>query len=192
MLSRSPIRVGEKYQVHSKGATLSCNGYKLLNRLFLRRLTDRDPIDTDIFLATLSSTPSEKDTDLKDFQQWMADLGVTQNTVQKDIRTVCPPFLVGDCLPFRKGEYCKHGHPRMKPGVHPLNHQMVLNGGECIHLGPGGVVKVSAILGYDDRIQDSTYPCLRLGPERDEGVKECVRGAECSWRWDCIYFHSED
>jgi len=194
MLSRSPIRDGEQYQVHSKGATLACKGYTLLLAVFTSRKTDRDPIDTDVFLAKLSANigniHSEAEaTLLKQFQLWMAELGVSPESVQKDFHTVCPPFLVGDCLPCRQGEFCKHGHPRMRPGVVPLNHPMVLDGGECIHLGPGGVVKVAKILGYNPKNTNPIYPCLEVGDERDEGVKYCVRGSGCSFGWNCIYYH---
>lgn len=132
---RSAIRPGTKYQAHSKGPTLACHGYDLLMELY-PRITNRDPIPTDFFLSLFEKVRDDapKKEDLLAFQSWMKDLGVKPSTVQKNFKTVCPPYLCGDCLPLRQGQFCKHGHPQMDRGIVPLSHANVMKNGECIYL----------------------------------------------------------
>eukprot|EP00008_Paramoeba_atlantica_P013565 CAMPEP_0201493392 /NCGR_PEP_ID=MMETSP0151_2-20130828/38116_1 /ASSEMBLY_ACC=CAM_ASM_000257 /TAXON_ID=200890 /ORGANISM="Paramoeba atlantica, Strain 621/1 / CCAP 1560/9" /LENGTH=308 /DNA_ID=CAMNT_0047880779 /DNA_START=11 /DNA_END=934 /DNA_ORIENTATION=- len=195
-LPRSQIIEGSYYQCHSLGATLACRGYDLLTRLDSSRPTNRDPIKTKLFLTFFEEPRFNhpKKEDLLLFQKWMHEIGVTESSVQLDYLTVCPSFLVGDCLPFRSRKWCKHGHPAMKK--HPLLHPLVMEGGERIRLKEGHV-KVAPILGYDESFIDADgvirgLDGLILGPDRDEGPKYCVRGAACQFRFRCIYTHHDE
>lgn len=169
--------------------TLSCRAYALLMQL-RPRPTDRDPIATSDFIGMLEAKEGKSE-DLVAFQQWMAEQGVTRRSIPAGFATVCVPFLVGDCLPVRENKFCKHAHPTFAAGRIPLNHPLVLVGGERIRLLKGRVL-VAAIKGFDLSKADKGLGGLVLAEERDEGFRPCIRGPGCSFRHSCIYHHPEE
>lgn len=184
-LGRSPILPGSKYHAHHTGATLSCAAYGVLMRL-LPRKTYRDPITREDFLDLLCGERKETE-DLGIFRKWMEEVGILGSSVPAQFPTVCVPFLVGDCLPYRFGRQCKHGHPGFSLDRPLLGHPLVWSGGEHIRLHKGRVL-VASIQGYNPANADRGLGGLILSAERDEGYRPCV-WANCS-RSDCAYFHS--
>lgn len=193
-MARSP-GAGEKYQAHSRGPSLICKAYDLLMEVFPGRLSRRDPINRDQFIAKLQS-PARNPSD-EEFLKWMTFLGITAENCQKISSinySICPAFLIGDCFLCRENlpkSICVHGHPNLKIGVDPLSYPLVLENCECIRLAEKGTVKVSKVLGYDQNNKNSIYPKLILGEERNEGKKSCKFGKNCT-REDCFFAHDEE
>lgn len=201
-LFRSPIVVGAEYQAHSKGPTLSCEGYKIIKRLD-ERPTDRDPITIHRFIHLITpeslleaSQDPDRRKDRASLQQWMDEIGVTAESLDalacSGWQTVCIPYLVGDCFGQRCNEPCPHGHPPLR--MHPISHPLVYQGGECIQLREKGAVHVSRIAGFSREpcsmdLRENGHDALVLSDERFVSYRPCAWGSGCRSKSKCKYYH---